>query len=414
MHKQARDEQRASHNLRHASTYIADRPWWACSLSSLSDIRCKFVLYIRLNAIYSVPCAMQPAACNLTRTANRCALQCRRRGTCLKHSSEAKSVPATAYNSNSQHRYHTRTTEGQSHRCCSATTVSQTGQGPVSQKPCTLQRLPLPLLAAAAVWTISAGTAHAGEALHGSAFDLFREWLDQVEALGPWGAVLFVATVAIAEMVPLFPTQPLSLAGGLLFGAGKGALLMLLGVTTAAYGAFSLSRGVGKSLAKKVVDAEMSDGGEKGGAIQSSLKQVQEAIDSGGPWKQFVAIVLLRLTPVVPFSASNYLLGLTPIQQQAFIGGTLVGMSFWSVLYTSLGAASRRLLDSGTDISTVFEDLVSASGKYTQDVAVVALVAGVIAAGVWIFTLQSGGSDDKDSLSENVLEKEKVLQNRGH
>jgi hypothetical protein len=42
---------------------------------------------------------------------------------------------------------------------------------------------------------------------------------DQIQALGPWGAVLFVTTVALAEMVPLLPTQPLSLASGLLFGA---------------------------------------------------------------------------------------------------------------------------------------------------------------------------------------------------
>ena len=41
---------------------------------------------------------------------------------------------------------------------------------------------------------------------------------DDVENLGPWGPVLFVAAVAGCEMIPLFPTQPLSLAAGLLFG----------------------------------------------------------------------------------------------------------------------------------------------------------------------------------------------------
>jgi hypothetical protein len=42
-----------------------------------------------------------------------------------------------------------------------------------------------------------------------------------VEALGPWGGVAFVTVVMFAEMVPLFPTQPLSLASGLLFGGPK-------------------------------------------------------------------------------------------------------------------------------------------------------------------------------------------------
>lgn len=44
---------------------------------------------------------------------------------------------------------------------------------------------------------------------------------DQITALGPWGGALFVLTVMTAEMVPLFPTQPLTLASGLLFGPIK-------------------------------------------------------------------------------------------------------------------------------------------------------------------------------------------------
>ena len=36
--------------------------------------------------------------------------------------------------------------------------------------------------------------------------------------MGPAGAVVFVVVVMFSEMIPLFPTQPLSLASGLLFG----------------------------------------------------------------------------------------------------------------------------------------------------------------------------------------------------
>lgn len=42
-----------------------------------------------------------------------------------------------------------------------------------------------------------------------------------MEHLGIYGPVVFVATVIGAEMVPLFPTQPLSIASGLLFGTSK-------------------------------------------------------------------------------------------------------------------------------------------------------------------------------------------------
>lgn len=44
---------------------------------------------------------------------------------------------------------------------------------------------------------------------------------DTVESLGPLGPFLFVLAFAAAEMIPLAPTQPLSLASGLAFGAFK-------------------------------------------------------------------------------------------------------------------------------------------------------------------------------------------------
>jgi hypothetical protein len=85
----------------------------------------------------------------------------------------------------------------------------------------------------------------------------------------------------------------------------QGALLMLLGVTLAATNAFLIARGVGRPLAQKVIDMEMShandgDGGSSGGGtVAKTLADVQAAIEGGGLWKQLTAITLLRLTPVV-------------------------------------------------------------------------------------------------------------------
>lgn len=77
---------------------------------------------------------------------------------------------------------------------------------------------------------------------------------------------------------------------------------MLLGMTLAACNAFFLSRGVGRPLAQKVIDAEMSHDegdGKEPGAIAKTMAEVQKAIEGGGLWKQLTAILLLRLTPVV-------------------------------------------------------------------------------------------------------------------
>jgi len=55
--------------------------------------------------------------------------------------------------------------------------------------------------------------------------------------------------------------------------------------------------------------------------------------------------------------------------------GTVAGMSVWSVLYASLGAASRALLDAGEDL-----DVLMAGGGRLTRAAVVALTAQ---AGLW-------------------------------
>jgi uncharacterized membrane protein YdjX (TVP38/TMEM64 family) len=75
---------------------------------------------------------------------------------------------------------------------------------------------------------------------------------------------------------------------------------VVIGVTLAAVNAYSLSKGVGKQLAQKVIAAEMS-GEEGGGAVAKQLSAVTQAIEKGGFMRQVTAITLLRLTPVVPF-----------------------------------------------------------------------------------------------------------------
>lgn len=75
---------------------------------------------------------------------------------------------------------------------------------------------------------------------------------------------------------------------------------MVIGVTLAAINAYSLSKGVGRQLAQKVIAAEMSGEGE-GGAVAKQLSAVTQAIEKGGFMRQVTAITLLRLTPVVPF-----------------------------------------------------------------------------------------------------------------
>jgi uncharacterized membrane protein YdjX (TVP38/TMEM64 family) len=109
----------------------------------------------------------------------------------------------------------------------------------------------------------------------------------------------------------LTPLQPLSLASGLLFGAQKGSLCMLTGTTLAALLAFQIARGIGRPLAERILNHEMSEGSEseeEAGAaaptslVQQKLAEVQAVIEQGSFWQQAGAVLLLRMTPVLPFS----------------------------------------------------------------------------------------------------------------
>ena len=74
---------------------------------------------------------------------------------------------------------------------------------------------------------------------------------------GQWAPVAFLCATMFAELVPLLPTQPISLAAGLLFGAPVGATLVLCGSTTACMCAYGLTKGPAKGLARWVMQKEL-------------------------------------------------------------------------------------------------------------------------------------------------------------
>eukprot|EP00884_Botryococcus_braunii_P019407 jgi/Botrbrau1/614/Bobra.0161s0010.1 len=234
---------------------------------------------------------------------------------------------------------------------------------------------------------------HAGTALPGSAAetlpaDILRSWLSLIED-SPVGPLVFYLTVAGTELIPLFPTQPLSLASGLLFGPVKGALLMLAGTSTAATAGFFLSRTVGRTLAQKIVQEEMKESGAGSqNAVTDAFKNIEDAIEAGSFLQQVTAVTLLRLTPVIPFSASNYLLGMTPLPYWPFLCGSIAGMSVWSVIYASLGGASRALLEQGVEPQLLLADLAGKAGKYSEKAVVLGLIVGGCVLAAWAMGLR--------------------------
>jgi uncharacterized membrane protein YdjX (TVP38/TMEM64 family) len=67
------------------------------------------------------------------------------------------------------------------------------------------------------------------------------------------------------------------------------------------------------------------------------------AIDRAIGRKGWKVVLLLRLSPLIPFSVSNYLYGLTAISFLSYFVASWVGMLPGTLLYVYLGAAGQSI-----------------------------------------------------------------------
>lgn len=89
----------------------------------------------------------------------------------------------------------------------------------------------------------------------------------------------------------------------------QGTVCVICGTGLAAITAFSVSRGVGRKLAQRVVSDELkSESSEQSVVVESKFQGIQDAIDQGSFAQQSIAVAMLRLTPVIPFRYWSYLL----------------------------------------------------------------------------------------------------------
>jgi uncharacterized membrane protein YdjX (TVP38/TMEM64 family) len=149
----------------------------------------------------------------------------------------------------------------------------------------------------------------------------FQHW---VGGLGAWAPLIYGA-VYVAAAVLLVPGALLTIGSGLLFGLVKGTLVVLVSASVAAALAFLIAR----HLARRRVERWARD--------NPRFAAIDAAIREQG-WK---VVLLLRLSPLVPFSLSNYLYGLTAVRFWPYVAASAAGMVPGTLLYVSLGAAGR-------------------------------------------------------------------------
>lgn len=126
-------------------------------------------------------------------------------------------------------------------------------------------------------------------------------WLGQfltwVESIGAWGPVI-VAIVYIICTIFAIPGSILTLGAGFIFqSVWKGTITISIGSTVGCICAFLLGRTILR------------------GWVENKIQhyEIFKAVDSAIALKGWLVVLLLRLSPIVPFNVLNYALGLTKV-----------------------------------------------------------------------------------------------------
>lgn len=141
-----------------------------------------------------------------------------------------------------------------------------------------------------------------------------------VDRAGWWGPVLFVLAYALLTVL-LVPGSPLTIAAGVLFGPFLGTALVVVGATLGATGAFLWGRHLGRDAVARLT-------GDR-------FEKVDDWLHDRG----LLAVLYVRLVPVLPFNLLNPVAGVTGLTLRDFVLGTAVGIVPGTFAFAALGGS---------------------------------------------------------------------------
>jgi uncharacterized membrane protein YdjX (TVP38/TMEM64 family) len=144
----------------------------------------------------------------------------------------------------------------------------------------------------------------------------FARWVD---GLGVWGPLVFIAGYALAT-VAFVPGSLLTLAAGAIFGLARGVVYVFIAAVLGSSAAFLVARYV----ARQNIERRL--------AQNPRFAAIDRAVGAQGR----KIVFLLRLSPVFPFNALNYGLGLTRVRFIDYVAAS-VGMLPGTLLYVYYG-----------------------------------------------------------------------------
>ncbi len=139
---------------------------------------------------------------------------------------------------------------------------------------------------------------------------VFQHALDATRNAGPAGYVAFAALTLIVAASGILPASLLGIAAGTAYGLPLGFLLAAVGTMAGAIVAFALSR----SIFRDAIARQL--------ARRPGLTNFDELLAQDG-WR---IVCLLRISPVMPFAATSYALGISAVGIEAYLIGTAASL----------------------------------------------------------------------------------------
>jgi len=185
---------------------------------------------------------------------------------------------------------------------------------------------------------------------HFSLFDMLKEGslrdrvvrLDEFFAgLGLWAPIVFIV-IWIIGCIFLLPGLPISIAGGLIFGAVWGTVWTTIGANLGAAAAFLIGRYAARDMVAGWVEKN------------KALKKIDDGVRKQG-WRM---LLITRLVPIFPFNIQNYVYGLTDIKFSTYLLVTLPSMIPATIAFNFAAGSAREVVLQGGQPEAVKKTII--------------------------------------------------------
>ena len=153
--------------------------------------------------------------------------------------------------------------------------------------------------------------------------------------LGLWAYPAYSALLLFITVLPLMSAILFIILAGMCFGTVRGTVLVSLSLSSAAAISAGVSRRIARSRGFGLAN------------IDRGAAAVDAAIARGPRRTALLLVTLLRLSPVLPFTFSNYMAGLTSLPLWVVFTGTALGTLPTQAVYVGAGALGKQALEGG-------------------------------------------------------------------